>query len=108
MTYLPFIERGHRQDAMEGVQRLYAFEGTSYGASVIRYVDGPHSSYGARLGLWELAVIEYSPNFRSQVEQLGTPMFDLVGTPVNPDGVVGWLNDEELQATLHQIAQLVE
>jgi hypothetical protein len=106
MTYLPFSEREHWQDA-EGVQRLYAFEGTFYGASVVRFTDGPQSSYGGRGGLWELAVIEYSPNFRSQVEQLGTPMFDLVKTSVNPDGVVGWLNDEELQATLHQVAQLV-
>jgi hypothetical protein len=99
--YLPFSEKPHKIDY--GIHRLYGFEGSQYGASVVRFcsTDTTLSSYGGDEGLWELAVIRFD----------GRPSNDnfkvVYDTPIT-DNVIGWLNEEGVQEVLHQVAMLEE
>lgn len=70
-----------------GEQRKYRFD-NGYGASVVRH----RYSYGGDEGLFELAV-------------LGPDDHLVYDTPVTND-VLGYLTDEDVQATLLQIADL--
>jgi len=76
-------ERSH----LGGVQRIYRFEASRYGASVVRHMG----SYGNEIGLWELA-ITYN----------GTLCYT---TPIT-DGVIGYLTEDEVQKYLAQIDAL--
>ena len=101
--YLPFSEKPHKIEY--GLHRLYAFEGSQYGASVVCFVEDTTptstslSSYGGDEDLWELKVIRFD----------GRPSDDnfkvVYDTPITND-VIGWLNEEEVQEVLHQIAML--
>lgn len=97
----PILEREH--PVGNGVQKVYRFE-NDYGASVVRFgVSGLASfpgggSYGADAGLWELGVIK----FRGE----GELDFSLTySTPITDD-VLGYLSDDDVENTLHQIAAL--
>jgi hypothetical protein len=89
MIYRPFESNPHRG----GTQDLYAFEGSHYGASVIRH----SGSYGYPNN-YELAVIEFVDAERSD----WSICYD---TPITND-VVGHLTPEEVQTTLAQIDAL--
>ena len=73
-----------------GEQRIYEFP-NGYGASVVRN----KTSAGGKLGLFELAV-------------LGKDGHIITTTPVTPRsaGVVGFLNESDVQKTLHKVAGL--
>ena len=66
---------------------LQAIYPNGYGASVI----SGYFSYGGREGLYEIAVTH--------------PTTLCYSTPITDD-VIGWLNEEQVVATLHQIAAL--
>jgi len=87
----PTIERPH---AIGGTQRMYRFD-NGYGASVVQFQFGNSGSYGANQGLWELAVIHYD----------GDDFKLVYDTPVAED-VVGWLDEDAIQAHLRQIRDL--
>ena len=94
--YTPWLEREH-PSGLGGIQKLYAFEGSVYGASVVKN----QFSYGGAGGLWELAVLRYTgPLNEKELE------FELVyDTPITDD-VIGYLTEEEIQAILDKIAHL--
>ena len=71
-----------------GIQKLYRFE-NSYGASVIKtcYSDG------GKLGLWELAMI-----FWKNDEKYNLYYCDIV-----ENGVLGYLNEEDIDPILEKI-----
>jgi hypothetical protein len=86
MWYAPSEER----EALGGIQRVYRFEGSRYGASVICHP----ASYGYYVGLWELAVL-YDDR--------------IVDSPITAhldDSVIGWLSEDEVQTLLSQIDAL--
>jgi hypothetical protein len=86
MWYAPSEEREH----LDGVQRVYRFEGSRYSASVVQH----DYSYGHREGLWELAV-KYDDR--------------IVDSPITAqlnDQVIGWLSEDEVQTLLSQIDAL--
>lgn len=70
-----------------GVQYLYKF-GNGYGASVVRH----GFSYGNKLGLWELAVL-------NKADELDYT------TPITDD-VMGHLTEADVELTLNQIKAL--
>lgn len=76
-----------------GVQKLFRFP-NGYGASV---VQSPYS-YGGDSGLWELAVIRY-------VEEDTDAFLLAYDTPITND-VIGYLDEQEVDALLEQIAAL--
>ena len=69
-----------------GIRKLFKFD-NGYGASLVK---NPYS-YGYDQGLWELAVLKN-----------GELCYD---TPITDD-VIGYLNDPEADAILHNIADL--
>ena len=92
VQHTPLVERPHPA-GMGGNQRLYKFP-NGRGASVVRF---PYS-YGASEGLFELAVIRFTGK--------GNDSVDLdYSTPITSD-VLGHLTEEDVQATLTQIAAL--
>ena len=95
MTYQPYLEHAHPA-FRDGTQRLFAFEGSPYGASVIQ----SKHSYGGESGLFELAVLKFDDERRQ--DRHFTVCYD---TPITED-VIGWLTEEEVQATLAQIDRL--
>ena len=76
-----------------GVQKLFRFP-NGYGASV---VQSPYS-YGGDSGLWELAVIRY-------VEEDTDAFLLTYDTPITND-VIGYLDEQEVDALLEQISAL--
>lgn len=70
-----------------GIQRIYRFENSRYGASVICH----EASYSSKGGKWELAVL-YD----------GILCYD---TPIT-DSVIGHLNDDDVQRILNEIYNL--
>jgi hypothetical protein len=74
---------------LDGVQNIYRFD-NGYGASVIRN----NFSYGGSEGLWELAVLDFTKDGAITYE-----------TPITDD-VIGYLTDEDVQATLADIRAL--
>ena len=72
-----------------GVQRIYRFENSRYGASVVCH----KASYSSKGGKWELAVL-YDDEL----------CYD---TPITDD-VIGHLNDDDVQKILAKIANLKE
>ena len=104
----PFWERPHAN--WGGVQKLYAFEGTPYGASVVRTPGYDPSkgkymgSYGGEQGLWELAVVKFAP-YPPRIDG-EWPDYELnTATSVTSD-VIGRLTDDGLQEILREIAAL--
>ena len=71
-------------DRMTGVQHLYRFD-NGYGASVVR----SYGTYGADVGLWELAVLEFDGD-----------VWEVT------DDVIGHLSDAEVQDKLREIRDL--
>lgn len=90
--FTPVIERQHPA-GLGGTQVVYRFA-NGYGASVVQF---PHS-YGYAEGLYELAVI----HFDGENNDAWRLTYD---TPVTSD-VLGYLSEEEVLATLVQIAAL--
>ena len=86
MWYAPSEERAH----LNGIQRVYRFEGSRYSASVVQH----DISYGQREGLWELAV-------RYDDRVVDSPI-----TAHLDDTVIGWLSEDEVQNLLAQIDAL--
>jgi len=87
----PSRKRAHPLD-LDGTQLLY-FYPNGYGASVIQF----QHSYGADRGLWELAVLvgtlkKYSLTY---------------STPITDD-VIGSLTENEVDAYLTQIEELLD
>ena len=74
-------------DAFGGVQKLYQFD-NAMGASVIKH----ENSYGGKLGLWEVAVLDGAGNLD-------------YSTPITDD-VLGRLTWSEVTNTLRKIQQL--
>lgn len=74
-------------DAFGGVQKLYQFD-NKMGASVIKH----EHSYGGKLGLWEVAVLDGAGNID-------------YSTPITDD-VLGRLTWREVTNTLRQIQSL--
>ena len=74
-------------DHLGGVQKLYQFD-NKMGASVIKH----EYSYGGKLGLWELAVLDGAGNID-------------YSTPITND-VLGRLTWREVTNTLRQIQSL--
>ena len=93
MPYLPYLEIPHPGD-MEGVQKLYAFEGKRHGASVVQ----TPFTYGGPEGLWELAVIEFK-------DRIAEEPWSLCHETTVTDDVIGWLTEPQVQEVLEQIAQ---
>lgn len=87
----PTVEKPH---AIGGTQRLYRFD-NGYGASVVRFQFMGSGSYGADQGLWELAVVHYD----------GAD-FELVYDTPAADDVIGWLDEDAIQAKLREIRDL--
>ena len=76
-----------------GIQRIYEFENTGWGASVImRY-----TSYGGKKGLWEIAP-QLGGNLLHWEHALEIGLYD----------VKGHLNDAQLQDELHKIKRYSE
>ena len=77
----------------DGIQRIYKFEDTDWGASVIMR----DTSYGGKKGLWEIA-----PRFMGDLlrweQSLEIGLYD----------VKGHLNDAQLQDELHKIKRYSE
>lgn len=72
-----------------GIQYIAKFD-NGYGASIVKN----QFSYGGGAGLWELAVLDHN----------GSLTYD---TPITND-VLGYLTEEEVNATLDQIEALPE
>jgi len=83
MTYRPVEEKSLHG----GIQRIYRFENSRYGASVVCH-EGSYSRKGSK---WELAVL-YDDEL----------CYD---THITND-VRGWLNDDDVQNILAQIDRL--
>ena len=83
------IKYGHceEHEMLGGIQRIYRFENSNYGASVVCHLG----SYGSSTGKWELAVL-YNGDL-------------CYTTPVTND-VIGHLSDDEVQKILAQIDTL--
>ncbi len=77
----------------DGIQRIYNFEDTCWGASVIMR----ETSYGGKKGLWEIAP-EYMGNLLHWDHALEIGLYD----------VKGHLNDAQLQDELHKIKRYAE
>jgi hypothetical protein len=92
-TIEPISSKAH--PVGNGLQRLYRFE-NGFGASVVQFFVGPMGgSYGAELGLWELAVIRWhGDDFRLTYDTSIT------------DDVLGRLTEDEVQDYLRQIRDL--
>lgn len=84
------IEPTETRSLNGGTQRLYRFD-NNFGASVVQHFG----SYGNGEGLWELAVLDY----RGKRWEL---TYD---TPITDD-VVGWLDEDAVQALLVRIRAL--
>ena len=78
----------------DGVQKIYRFD-NGYGASVI---NSEHS-YGGNSGLWELAVLK----FKGKSNYNYSLVFDTRIT----DGVIGALEDSEVDALLTWIESII-
>ncbi len=93
----PYSVGAHELDG-KGVQRLYAYE-NGYGASVVRFMIGrSYGSYTNDETEWELAVLSVQspdPNTWGITYE----------TPITND-VLGHLSENEVEATLRQIANL--
>ena len=83
------IKYGHceEREMLGGIQRIYRFENSNYGASVVCH----KGFYSSSAGKWELAVL-YN----------GEPCYT---TPITAD-VIGYLSDDEVQKILAQIDTL--
>ena len=77
----------------DGIQRIYKFEDTGWGASVIMR----KTSYGGKKGLWEIAP-QYLGNFLHWEHALELGLYD----------TKGYLNDAQLQDELHKIKRYSE
>lgn len=91
MNYLPTTDR-IPPGFGGGNQRLFRFEGSSHGASVVCH----WGSYGGDLGLFELAVIHYKDDTEWDI---------CYCTPITED-VLGHLTEEQVQETLAQLDAL--
>lgn len=76
-----------------GIQRIYNFEDTCWGASVIM----KDTSYGGKQGLWEIAP-QVGGNLLHWEHAFEIGLYD----------VKGHLNDAQLQDELHKIKRLAE
>ena len=76
-----------------GIQRIYEFENTGWGASVIMR----DTSYGGKKGLWEIAP-QYLGNLLHWEHALELGLYD----------IKGYLNDAQLQDELHKIKRYSE
>ena len=76
-----------------GIQRIYRFENSRYGASVICHT----ASYSSKAGKWELAVLCD-----------GELCYDTPITEGVIAGVIGHLDDDGVQEILAKIANLKE
>lgn len=79
-----------------GIQRIYRFP-NGFGASVVRHAF----SYGGDIGLWELAVIQFDPEFLENNDR----WLLTYETPITDD-VLGYLSDEQVNETLNKISAL--
>tara|TARA_B100001105_G_C22133496_1_gene332763 strand:+ start:96 stop:440 length:345 start_codon:yes stop_codon:yes gene_type:complete len=78
----------------DGIQRIYEFEGTMWGASVIwRY----ETSYGGKKGLWEIAP-QWGGHLLRWDHAFEIGLYDTKGN----------LNDAQLQDELHKIKRYAE
>ena len=75
------------REMMGGIQRIYRFENSRYGASVVCH----EGSYSSSAGKWELAVLRDG---------------DLCYTTPITDDVIGYLTDDEVQKILARIDAL--
>lgn len=91
----PLTEKPHPIGA--GTQKVYRFD-NGYGASVVRFNHMGAHNYGGESGLWEMAVVKFKGD--------GANDWDITyDTPITDD-VLGWLDDDEVEAKLAEIRDL--
>lgn len=94
----PSLERPHAiqlEGSGKGTQKFWRFK-NGYGASVVRFrVMNLGGSYGAKGGLWELAVIDFKDND-----------FKLTYKTSITEDVIGYLTEEKVAALLKRIKRL--
>jgi len=83
------IKPSETKKLLGGQQRLYKFA-NGFGASVVRH----HGSYGHESQLWELAILH------------GPTQDILYKNRILPEGVKGWLDEDEVQEYLQRIKNL--
>lgn len=84
----PFIEHPASHTHRNGGDQYIFMFPNNHGASVVRH----EFSYGATLGLWELAILDGS--------------YEIDYTSPISDDVIGWLTNDGVRETLRKIAEL--
>ena len=103
MTNKPiWYDYAEEHELFGGVQRIYRFENSSYGASVIQH----NGSHGSRLGLWELAVLYNGDLCKVDLTLDSSKIYTSPITEDLDDDVIGWLTEDEVQNYLAQIDAL--
>lgn len=85
-----------RHELFDGISYKFKFE-NRYGISVVKHCF----SYGHEKDLWEIAMLWWGPN------GYGSWSFDIIyDYDILPDGVMGYLTDEQVREYLQRIKDL--